>query len=105
MPSSLTSISSGLSLTFTPSSPLPAFTKSNTAPTGVTYVTSDELALKIHALLDEKQVDWTSTVVIRIGSIEEPKEKNNVVLWIGVVPESLLYESGIDAALMCRLWD
>jgi hypothetical protein len=66
-------------------------------------VWEDELALKIHALLDEKEVDWTSTDVVRIGSVNEPeKNLNNVVLWIGVVPESLSYERGIDVALRCK---
>ena len=65
-------------------------------------VWEDDLALKIHALLDEKQVDWTSTDVVWIATIDEPKGGNNVVLWIGVVPESLSYERGIDVALRCQ---
>ena len=66
-------------------------------------VWEDDLALKIHALLDAKQVDWTSTDVVRIATIDKWKElRNNVVLWIGVVPESLSYERGIDVALRCK---
>lgn len=66
-------------------------------------VWESELARKIHALLDEKQVDWTSTDVVRIAAIDEREVlRNNLVLWIGVVPESLSYERGIDVALRCK---
>ena len=66
-------------------------------------VWEDELAGEIHALLDEKQVDWTSTDVVRIATIDNWKElRNNVVLWIGVVPESLSHQRGIDVALRCK---
>ncbi|EDR14456.1 uncharacterized protein LACBIDRAFT_321527 [Laccaria bicolor S238N-H82] len=66
-------------------------------------VWEDGLASKIHALLDEKQVDWTSTDVVRIAAVERWKDlRSSVVLWIGVVPESLSYERGVDVALRCQ---
>jgi hypothetical protein len=60
----------------------------------------DDLALKIHAILDRKGVDWSSTDVVRIGYADEPTGK--VVLWIGVRPDSLSYEVGIDVVLQCK---
>jgi hypothetical protein len=63
-------------------------------------VWEDDLALKVHAILRAKGVDWSSTDVIRIGYVDEPS--GGVILWIGVKPDSLSYEVGIDAALQCE---
>ncbi|KAI0267791.1 hypothetical protein BC834DRAFT_968701 [Gloeopeniophorella convolvens] len=60
----------------------------------------DDLALKVHAILDAKEVAWTSTDVVRIAHFDEPS--GGVILWIGVMPKSLPYEVGIDAALQCK---
>ena len=58
----------------------------------------DDLAFKVHAI--ENKVEWTSTNIIHIGYIEE--FSSNVILWIGVKPDSLSYEQGIDVALQQR---
>ena len=63
-------------------------------------VWEDDLALKVHAILHAKGVDWSSTDVVRIGYAEEPS--GDVILWIGVKPDSLSYDAGIDAALQCK---
>lgn len=63
-------------------------------------VWEDDLALKVHAVLEQKGVDWTSTDVVRIGYEDEPP--GTVVLWIGVKPGSVSYEVAIDAAFACR---
>jgi hypothetical protein len=59
----------------------------------------DDLAFKVHTILDEKKVEWTSTNVVRIGYVEE--SSSNAILWIGVKPGSLSYEQGIDVARFC----
>ncbi|KAK0207623.1 hypothetical protein IW262DRAFT_1281921 [Armillaria fumosa] len=63
-------------------------------------VWEDDLALKVHAILSEKGVDWTSTNVVRIGYVDE--SSSSVILWIGVKPDSLSYEDGISVALQCK---
>jgi hypothetical protein len=60
----------------------------------------DDLAFKVHAILAENKVEWTSTDVVRIGYLEE--SSGNLILWIGVKPASLSYEQGIDVALQCK---
>ena len=62
----------------------------------ISDVWEDNLALKIHAVLEEKEVDWSSTDVIRIGYVDEPH--GNVILWIGVRPGSLSRQVGINVA-------
>ncbi|KAF8472265.1 hypothetical protein DFH94DRAFT_767632 [Russula ochroleuca] len=63
-------------------------------------VWEDDLALKVHAILEQKGVDWTSTDVVRIGYADEPS--GNVVLWIGAKPDSVSYPVAIDAVFACR---
>jgi len=63
-------------------------------------VWEDNLALKVHAILEQNGIDWTSTDVVRIGYADEPS--GNVVLWIGVKPGPVSYEVAIDAAFACR---
>ena len=69
----------------------------------ISDVWEDDLALRVHAILDEKGVDWSSTDVVRIGYVDEPSVRGNVILWIGVKPGSLSYEVGIAAALQCKM--
>ncbi|KAF7982540.1 hypothetical protein HWV62_27504, partial [Athelia sp. TMB] len=66
----------------------------------INEVWEDDLALKVHAILDAKHVVWSSTEVVRIGNIEEPS--GDVILWIGVRPESLSHEVGFGVALECK---
>ena len=54
----------------------------------------------MHAVLEQKGVDWTSTDVIRIGYADEPS--GNVVPWIVVKSDSVSYEVSIEAAFACR---
>ncbi len=63
-------------------------------------VWEDDLAPKIHVILDTKEVEWTSTDVVRIGYVNEPSA--GVILWIGVKPGSLSYRVGIDVTLQCK---
>ncbi|KAF8957093.1 hypothetical protein BDZ97DRAFT_120014 [Flammula alnicola] len=63
-------------------------------------VWEDNLALKLHALLDSMKVKWTSTDVVRIGNAGESSAP--VILWIGVMPGSLSGDDGIVVASKCR---
>ncbi|KAH9020308.1 hypothetical protein EDB85DRAFT_531516 [Lactarius pseudohatsudake] len=69
----------------------------------ISDVWEDDLALKVHAILHAKGVDWTSTDVVRIRYIDDRDDPSgDVVLWIGVKPDSLSYKVGIDVALQCK---
>jgi hypothetical protein len=63
-------------------------------------VWEDDLALKLHVLLDSMEVKWTSTDIIRIRNVEESFAP--VILWIGVIPASLSGDDGIIVASKCR---
>jgi hypothetical protein len=63
-------------------------------------VWEDNLAFKVHALMDSIKVKWTSTDVVRIGNVEEPRIP--VILWIGVMPGSLSGADGVVVARKCR---
>src|SRR5579863_1305445 len=63
-------------------------------------VWEDNLALKIHALLDSMKVKWTSTDIVRIGNAEESSAP--VILWIGVMHASLSGNDGAVVASKCR---
>ncbi|KAH8111892.1 hypothetical protein DFH11DRAFT_1707064, partial [Phellopilus nigrolimitatus] len=65
-------------------------------------VWEDNLALKLHALLDSMDVEWTSTDVVRIGLADEPSAPAPVILWIGVFPKSLSGDDGVAVAYKCR---
>ncbi|KAF8192654.1 hypothetical protein K438DRAFT_1969791 [Mycena galopus ATCC 62051] len=60
----------------------------------------DDLAFKVHAILDAHKLHWTSMDVVRIAYADE-KSCGDVVLWIGFKPGSLSYEDGMDVALEC----
>jgi len=60
----------------------------------------DNLALKIHAVLDLMKVKWTSTDVVRIKPVKESFAP--VVLWIGVIPASLSEDDGVVVVFKCR---
>ena len=66
----------------------------------ISKVWEDDLALKVHAVLDENGVDWSSTDVIRMGYIDDPSR--NVTLWIGTRPGSLSFEVGANVVLQCK---
>ena len=69
-------------------------------PHEISKVWEDDLALKVHAVLDGNGVDWSSTDILRISYIDEPSR--NVVLWIGTRPGSLSFDVGADVALKCK---
>lgn len=59
----------------------------------------DDLAPKVCQLLDSGEVLWTSIDVVRFKVKDEPV--GPVVLWIGVVPETVSWEKARDAANRC----
>ena len=63
-------------------------------------VWEDNLAFKLHALLDSMDVKWTSTDVVRLGYDEE--DSAPVILWIGVIPASLCSDDGIIVVSECH---
>ncbi|KAK7447047.1 hypothetical protein VKT23_014257 [Stygiomarasmius scandens] len=63
-------------------------------------VWEDNLAFKLHTLLDSMKVKWTSTDVVRIGNVDESFAP--VVLWIGVIPASLSGDDGVVVAFKCQ---
>jgi hypothetical protein len=74
---------------------------------GIFEVWEDNLAFKVHAILDQNDVDWSSTEIVRIGYVDEPS--GNVILWIGVWrPDRrrgstpLSYDIAINVALKCK---
>ncbi|KAK0493952.1 hypothetical protein EDD18DRAFT_1021398, partial [Armillaria luteobubalina] len=60
-----------------------------------------DLVHRVHACLDELDVNWTSTDAVRIGEAREPTSAS-IILWICVVPLSLSREDGCTAAFRCR---
>ncbi|KAG9082332.1 hypothetical protein FRC06_005116, partial [Ceratobasidium sp. 370] len=67
----------------------------------------DSLALKVHAILDQNDVDWSSTEIVRISYVDEPP--GDIILWIGIWhPNSrhgstpLSYKVAINVALKCK---
>ena len=62
-------------------------------------VWEDNLALKVHALLDSMRVEWTSTEVVRIGNTGESSAP--IILWIGVMPASLSGDDGVIVVSKC----
>ncbi|KAH9986587.1 hypothetical protein BJV77DRAFT_965122 [Russula vinacea] len=63
-------------------------------------VWEDDLALKLHAILNSMEVKWTSTDVVRIAN--EGESSAPVILWIGVIPKSLSGDDGVIVASKCR---
>jgi len=62
----------------------------------------DNLALKVHDILDQNEVNWSSTDIVRIAYVDDPD--GNLILWIGVRPRPnpLSFDVGIDVALQCK---
>ena len=62
----------------------------------------DYFALKVHDILDQNGVNWSSTDIVRIAHIDDPD--GNLVLWIGVRPRPtpLSYDVAIEVALQCQ---
>jgi len=58
------------------------------------------LCCKVVEYLDREKVAWTSIDVVRIGYAEE--SFHPVILWIGVLPESLSVSKGTTVAHMCK---
>ena len=73
----------------------------------ISEVWEDDLAFKVHGILDGNGVDWSSTDIVEIAHVDEPS--GNIVLWIGVWrprPERgtsiLSYDVAIGVALKCK---
>jgi len=62
-------------------------------------VWEDDLALKLHAVLDSMKVKWSSTDVVRI--LNTADSSSSVILWIGVMPGSLSGDDGVVVASKC----
>jgi hypothetical protein len=76
-------------------------------PVGIHKLVSPDVwesavAPRLHTLLDEMDVKWTSTDVVRIGITDEPSKRAPVVVWVGVVPGSLALSKGAIVATRCR---
>jgi hypothetical protein len=65
----------------------------------LSVVWEDNLALRLHTLLDLMEVKWTSTDIVRIGI---PEDIFPVILWIGVMPKSLSGDVGSVVAFQCQ---
>ena len=65
----------------------------------LSLVWEKDLALKLHALLGSLGVKWTSTDVVRIGIHGESSAP--IVLWIGVVPNTLTGDTRITTVSQC----
>ena len=63
-------------------------------------VWEDKLAPLILDILESERVKFTSVDVVRIGAVGERCPP--VILWIGVLPESLTPVDGLDVALQCK---
>ncbi|KAF8970307.1 hypothetical protein BDZ97DRAFT_1753925 [Flammula alnicola] len=69
----------------------------------LTQLWEDNLAIKVHDILNKNHVDWSSTDIVRIAHDDEPD--GNLILWIGVwvrPPTRLSYEAGIEVARQCK---
>jgi hypothetical protein len=69
----------------------------------------DNLAFKVHAILNQAGVDWSSTEIVRIGDAGNTRDCGDLILWIGVWdwrirrrPAPLAYNVAIDAAFKCK---
>ena len=62
----------------------------------------DNIALKVHKILEQHKVNWSSTEIVRIAYVDEPD--GSLVLWIGIysTPIRLSYDVGIEVALQCK---
>ncbi|KAJ3006057.1 hypothetical protein HKX48_000328 [Thoreauomyces humboldtii] len=67
----------------------------------IASVWEDNLAFGIHSLLERENVAWTSTDVVRIGVAQEKNAP--VILWIGVLPDSLSFEAGRKVVSACQV--
>ena len=63
-------------------------------------VWEDKLAPLVLDILESKRVKFTSVDVVRIGVVGNPCPP--VILWIGVLPESLNPVDGLNVALQCK---
>ncbi|KAL0069091.1 hypothetical protein AAF712_003777 [Marasmius tenuissimus] len=60
----------------------------------------DGLSLQVMEILNSKRVQWTALDVIRIAKVGEPSAP--VIVWIGILPQSLSPPNGLDVALECK---
>lgn len=65
-------------------------------------VWEDDLAFELHHVLNSRNVNWTSTDVVRIADVDIEEPFNFIAIWIGVEPGSLDFDDGVVVALKCR---
>ncbi|KAH9942017.1 hypothetical protein B0H21DRAFT_696572, partial [Amylocystis lapponica] len=65
-------------------------------------VWEDNLAPRVLDILDSKGVQWTSMDAARIGVEEEYFAPVQVVIWIGIKPDTLSGEDGLAVAKECK---
>jgi len=63
-------------------------------------VWADKLGPRFYKLLDSMKVKWTSFDLLRIGN--EGESFAPVVIWIGVMPQTLSSEDGVAAVSRCH---
>ena len=65
-------------------------------------VWEDDFALKVHDILNQNLVNWSSTEIVRIAYVDQPE--GNLILWIGVYtyPNRLSYDVGMEVAVQCK---
>ncbi|VDB91560.1 unnamed protein product [Peniophora sp. CBMAI 1063] len=61
----------------------------------------DRIAPKIQTLIDEKNVQWTSLDVVRIGYTDDSEANAPVILWIGILPNSVSAPDGRAIVMQC----
>jgi hypothetical protein len=64
------------------------------------YIWEDDLAFKLHCILNSMNINWTSTDVVRIANVEDTS--GPVVIWIGVELGTLGFDDGSAVVLECR---
>ena len=65
----------------------------------------DNIAIKVHGILNQNLVNWSSTEIVRIAYVDEPNR--NLILWISVYSvyshsPRLSYDVGIEVAVQCK---
>jgi hypothetical protein len=61
----------------------------------------NDLPEQLFGLLDELKIKWTSVDIVRIARTEDAWHAP-VILWLGVMPESLSGEKGVELAVKCK---
>jgi hypothetical protein len=60
----------------------------------------NDLPNQLFDLLDELKIEWTSMDIVRIARAGDAHAP--AILWLGVMPESLSGEEGVELAVKCK---